>query len=293
MYSFPDGFECKITQTLDLGCNTGCGCNTSMEVSPPGSCPVGQGDGDHGKQSQPSWHCEGDKPRSAAQPPATCYLKFWCRKLDCNVKYRCTGRDNTTSVCDCLWDQDDSPGECKFQNNVPVVSGTTPPVCDHNDSSTDDVNNEEQGSCIIPVVITVITTLSVILFSVYLMGVCKYRRFVYCREKVGIFFNCPQSAPVNVPAAESCPDVKDDGSIAGQFSSNGGGADERLLPVERAASTVVSMESRPGHERSTGVEPAERSSSVQIDMEDNESIAELEDGANAAVEAVSKRSRAG
>ena len=318
-YSFPEGLECKITQSIVLHChstNADCGCNISMEVSPPGSCQVDQGDGDHGKQSQPSWHCEGDEPRSAAQPPVICYLIFWCRQLDCNVKYSCTGRDNASSIFDCYWDQDDSPGECEFQKNVSADSGTvtdnsqeqsdsakskgdtfnhrgaestTPPVYDHN--NTDELNNEEQGSCTIT---AAVTGFLCILVSVCVMCVYKYRyKFVYCWGKVTRFFKCPQSAPVNVPAAESCPHVKDDGSIAGHFSSNERGADEMLLPAERAASTVASMESRPGQGRSTGVEPAERSSSVQIEMEDNESIADPEDGASAAAEAVLKRSRAG
>ena len=316
-YSFPEGLECKITQRIVLHCHTNstnadCGCNISMEVSPPGSCPVGQGDGDHGKQSQPSWHCEGDEPRSAAQPPAICYLKFWCRQLDCSVKYNCTGRDNASSIFDCYWDQDVSPGECEFRKNVSAGSGTvtdnsqeqsdsakskgdtfnhrgaestTPPVYDHN--NTDELNNEEQGSCIITAGIT-----GLVCIFISVCGVCAVVKFcckfAYCWEKVTRFFKCPQH-----PAAESCPDVKDDGSIAGKFSSNEGSVDEMLLPAERAASTVASVESRPGQGRSAGVKPAERSSSVQIEMEDTESISELEDGASAAAEAVLKRSRAG
>ena len=265
-----DEFKCKLIQRIDLLCNTGCGCNSSMEVSPQ----VDQGDGGREKQSQPSWHCEGDRPRSAAQPPATCYLTFWCSRLDCPVKYKCTRRRNTTNIFDCSWDQ---------HNNIHVVSCT---VTDNTDNITDDVKNEEQGSCAIQTVIPVLLGIFVlVLLPVNVMKVYKYI--------MGRFVNCPQSAP----AAESCPDVqpdaKDDRSNAGQSISNEGSADERLLSAEHAASTVGSIKSRPGQGRSAGVKPAERSSSVQIEMEDTESISELEDGASAAAEAVSKRSRAG
>ena len=265
-------FKCKLIQRIDLLCNTGCGCNTSMEVSPQ----VGQGDGGHEKQSQPSWHCEGDRPRSAAQPPSTCYLKFWCSRLDCPVKYKCTRRRNTANIFDCSWDQD---------NSIHVSCTVT----DNTDNITDDVKNEEQGSGAIQTVIPVLLGIFVlVLLPVNVMKVYKY--------SMGRFVNCPQSAP----AAKSCPDqadvqpdAKDDGSNAGQSISNEGGADERLLSAEHAASTVGSIKSRPGQGRSAGVKPAERSSSVQIEMEDNESISELEDGASAAAESVSKRSRAG
>ena len=252
-YSFPEGLECKITQRIVLHCHTNspnadCGCNILMEVSPP----VGQGDGDHGKQSQPSWHCEGDKPRSAAQPPATCYLKFWCRKLDCNVKYRCTGRDNSASIFDCCWDQDDSPGECKLQNSVPVVSGTgtdnnqeqsdsaksqdnnvnhrvaqntTPAVDHHNDNITDDINSQEHNPCII----TDIATCVIGIFLLLLLCWCIY-------PKLGHIFKAgtgarSQSSSVVDPAANPSSSVQvgaeDNGSIAGHED----GADEKCLPL--------------------------------------------------------------
>lgn len=253
LYSFPDGFECNITQMLDLNCSTGCGCNTSMKVSPPGSCPVGQGDGDHGKQSQPSWHCEGDKPRSAAQPPAICYLKFWCSKFNCTVKHRCTGRDNTPSIFDCYWDQGDGPGECELQNNVPVsgtvtdnsqeqsdsaksqgnnfnhkvAENTTPAVDHHNDNITDDVNSQEHNLCIITVI--AVTGIVILLVCIYVFRQDIWTKLVSTFKARTRFIRRSQSSSVIDPAANPSSSVQvgaeDNGSIAGHED----GADEEWL----------------------------------------------------------------
>ena len=62
--------------------------------------------------------------------------------MDCNMKYRCTGRDNSSSIFDCCWDQDDSPGECELQNSVPVVSGT---VTDNNQEQSDSAKSQDNN----------------------------------------------------------------------------------------------------------------------------------------------------
>ena len=218
--SFPDGFECKITQRIVFLCNTGCGCNTTMEVVPPSSGHVGPCDSD-GKHSQPSWHCEGDNPL-AAKRQKTCYLSYWCSKLDCCVKYRCRGslRDNTTNIFDCSWDQDDSPGgRCKnsvsavtvISNNQEQSDSTetfNTPAVYYNDSIADNMNNPEQRESntadIVIKVITVVVAvvISIIVVIAVLLCICVVYVCYHIDEYVShldIYRCCPQ--PQSAPAS--------------------------------------------------------------------------------------------